>query len=276
MVNVCPRFYTTWKGSSLRVFYLKGTYFFFGNKNQSEQNFQKIIIAPAACHAPVNRQPHPHPATQHHRVTFTTRSTGLIPQQPFTNSKPSILLNSATPNTLSIADYIPTRDPKRAYTMPSRLLTLYTFSRLLSTTPPRPSTPSLRELLSDSQLTELLRKHSRSISDSLLDDPSLRISVLSRLSQLTGRPIASDAFSQVGTAEEMARWYARNVRGERVKGYAKEMLGRERLGDEVQDEGKEEEVKEEFVKRLPGNLRLDKKTWEPSVKGKVRTKGRGM
>lgn len=77
VVNVCPRFYTTWKGSSLRVFYLKGTYiYFFGKKNQSEQNFQKIIIAPAACHAPVNRQPHPHPATQHHRVTFTTRSTG--------------------------------------------------------------------------------------------------------------------------------------------------------------------------------------------------------
>lgn len=173
----------------------------------------------------------------------------------------------------------PIRDLKLAHTMPPRLPIPPTLSRLLSTVPSHP-TPSFQDLLSDSQLAALLRKHSRSTSDSLLHDPSLRISVLSRLSQLTGRPIASDAFSEVGTAEEMAKWYAKNVRGEKVKGYAKgmmgEVLGRESVVDEVDEGGREKEVKEAFRRRLPGNLELDGKMWEQPAKGRVRTKRRGM
>lgn len=92
--------------------------------------------------------------------------------------------------------------------------------------------------------------------------------------------MASDAFSRVGTAEEMAKWYAKNIRKEGFQEHAKGMmagvLGEKRVLREVEEGGKKEEVKQEVLSKLPGNLVLDMKTWKEPVKGSVRRKGRGM
>lgn len=125
---------------------------------------------------------------------------------------------------------------------------------------------SAEDLLSDSDLQSLLRSHNKTASEKVSDDPKLRLALLSRISVRAGRPVASDALGTLHTAEDMAAWFAKNLRPSGARPHARGIM-RAAIGSENVEEVdmridlEGDRVEEEVLNSLPGNLQLDPNTF---------------
>eukprot|EP00177_Eucheuma_denticulatum_P005044 GFKZ01009183.1.p1 GENE.GFKZ01009183.1~~GFKZ01009183.1.p1 ORF type:complete len:180 (-),score=20.75 GFKZ01009183.1:229-768(-) len=139
------------------------------------------------------------------------------------------------------------------------------------------SSPTTRSLLSDPQLQAQLSSHSATATTSLARSHPLRLELLSRLSALTGRPIASDAFLKLDNAEDMADWYAKNVRGHNVREHGRNLMEGVLGGGamkELEDGAGVADKKAELERKLPSNLDIDARTTEKQKRGNVQAKTR--
>lgn len=142
-----------------------------------------------------------------------------------------------------------------------------------------------QDLLGDERLTRLLRELGTS-SDVALTDASARVAVLAHFAEACGRPVASNAYANLASVEDMARWYADQLKPNLAHSHARKLIMStmtnaeldkgNAINDEAEVEDKicmaRDEVQEEFMANIPSNLTLDPRTFKTPTPTGIRKK----